>query len=122
MEPDVDLTNELVTPVEGPNGPAPEETRMSIRSAMELMDVPYTEMSDEEREYFISALKMRNTELDEIAKKAFEENRRLRESRRKELNMVEDSLSFIKNATGNNYAAICLAIKNLEREVTKYGN
>ena len=134
----VDLTEELVVPVEELERISkekkerikyyeefPEESpkmETPIRSAMDLMDVPYSEMTEEEKEYFISALKMRNTELDEIAKKAFEENRRLRESRRRELNIVEDSLTFIKNATGNNYAAVCLAIKNLEREVTKYGN
>ena len=122
MEPDIDLTNELVNPVEGPNGPAPEETKMSVRSAMDLLEVPYAEMTDEEREYFISALKMRNNELDEITKKAFEENRKLREARNRDLKIMEDTLTFIKTTVGNSLGSVSLAIKNMEREVNRYGN
>lgn len=122
MEPDIDLTNELVNPVEGPNGPAPEETKISVRSAMDLLEVPYEEMTDEEKKYFISALKMRNNELDEISKKAFEENRRLREARNRDLKIMEDTLTFIKTTVGNSLGSVSLAIKNMEREVNKYGN
>lgn len=118
----VDLTEELVSPVcdcgcEHPNGPAPE-----TRSAMDLMNINYEDMTEDERKYFISALKMRNQELDTIAKKAFEENRRLNEIRRKDITLMEDTLTFIKTEVGQCLGSVSLAIKNMEREVTKYGN
>ena len=111
----MDLTEELVTPV---NGPAPEETR----SAMDLMDINYEDMTDDERKYFISALKMRNHELDEIAKKAFAENRKIQELRNKDLRLMEDTLTFIKTEVAQCYGSVTLAIKNMEREVRGNGN
>ena len=109
----IDLTDELVQPVE-------EETLIEenpTRSAMDLMNVKYEEMTEDEKKYFISALKMRNQELDNITKSAFEENRKLREAHNTNLKLMEDTLTFIKTAVGNAYGAISLAIKNMEREV-----
>ena len=120
----LDLTEDLVSPVYGcgkhakeENGPAPE-----TRSAIDLENVPYEEMTDDERKYFISALKMRNKELDAITKKAFEENRRINELRHKDLTLMEDTLTFIKTEVGQCLGSVSLAIKNMEREVQKHGN
>lgn len=115
----VDLTEELVREV-GPNIPAPEESpkmEAPTRSAMDLMNVQYEDMTEDERKYFISALKMRNKELDEVVKSAFEENRKLRETRNTNLKLMEDTLTFIKTNLGNCYGSVGLAIKNMEREV-----
>jgi hypothetical protein len=116
MEPNnsIDCTEELVNP----HGPAPEETR----SAMDLMNVKYEDMSENERKYFISALKMRNKELDGIAQRAFEENRKLQLARNKDLRIMEDTLTFIKTEVGQCLGSVSLAIKNIEREVQKHGN
>lgn len=113
----LDLTEELVTAVEDQKNSTQE-----TRSALDLMNVEYEKMTEDERKYFISALKMRNKELDEIAKKAFTENRRLNEIRNKDLTLMEDTLTFIKTEVGQCLGAVSLAIKNIEREVTKYGN
>lgn len=116
MEPNnsIDCTEELVSP----HGPAPEETR----SAMDLMNVKYEDMSENERKYFISALKMRNEELDKIVKKVFEENRKVQTARDKDLRLMEDTLTFIKTEVGQCLGSVTLAIKNMEREVQKHGN
>jgi len=112
----LDLTEELVNSVEEP----------VTRSAMDLENVPYEEMTDDERKYFISALKMRNKELDAMVKKAFEENKKLNQSwldiRHKDLTLMEDTLTFIKTEVGQCLGSVSLAIKNMEREVQKHGN
>lgn len=116
----LDLTEDLVSPVcecENHNGPAPE-----TRSAIDLEKVAYEDMTEDERKYFISALKMRNKELDTITKKAFEENRRINELRKRDLTLMEDTLTFIKTEVGQCLGSVSLAIKNMEREVQKYGN
>lgn len=111
----MDLTEELVRGVEPTETPKMEAA--PTRSAMDLMNVNYEEMSEDERKYFISALKMRNQELDSVVKSAFEENRKLRDTNNANLRLMEDTLTFIKTTIGNAYGAINLAIKNMEREV-----
>lgn len=117
-EENVDLTEELMSPVEGKHMQEEKQTR----SAMDLMNEDYENMTDDERKYFISALKMRNQELDTITKKAFEENRKINELRRKDLTLMEDTLTFIKTEVAQCLGSVSLAIKNMEREVQKYGN
>lgn len=124
MEENIDATEELMVSTcecgkhaKEENGPAPE-----TRSAIDLENVDYEDMTEDERKYFISALKMRNKELDTIAKKAFEENRRINELRRQDLTLMEDTLTFIKTEVGQCLGSVSLAIKNMEREVQKYGN
>ena len=119
-ETNIDMTNELVTPV-ADNCNAPQVFN-TTRSAMDLMDVKFEDMTDDERKYFISALKMRNNELDALAKRTFEENRKIQEARNKDLRIMEDTLTFIKTEIGQCYGAVSLAIKNMEREVAKNGN
>lgn len=113
----MDLTEELVKEVE----PVIETPKMEVpkptRSAMDLMNVQYEEMTEDEKKYFISALKMRNQELDNVVKSAFEENRNLRNTNNSNLKLMEDTLTFIKTSIGNCYGAVSLAIKNMEREV-----
>lgn len=127
----MDLTEELVVPVEKVKEaleekkerikyyeePPKMEVPKPTRSAMDLMDVQYEEMTEDEKKYFISALKMRNQELDNIVKSAFEENRKLRSTNNSNLKLMEDTLTFIKTSIGNCYGAVSLAIKNMEREV-----
>ena len=116
-EDNVDLTEELVRGVEETEQTMMSEMPTPTRSAMDLMTVPYDEMTEEEKRYFISALKMKFEELDSVAKRAFEENRKLREVRNTNLKLMEDTLTFIKTSLGNCYGAVSLAIKNMEREV-----
>lgn len=118
----LDLTEDLVAPVEECNYEGKHMEAPETRSAMDLINIAYEDMTEDERKYLISALKMRNKELDTITKKAFEENRRLNEIRRKDLTLMEDTLTFIKTEVGQCLGSVSLAIKNMEREVTKYGN
>ena len=127
-EENMDYTEELVTPVG--EYPQPENKQNyettdeveQVRSASVLMNVPYNEMTYAEKEYFISALKVRNQELDNLAKKAFEENRKINEARNRDLRLMEDTLTFIKTSVGNCLGSVTLAIKNMEREVRGNGN
>lgn len=107
----INATEELVTPVE-----TPIENK-EVRSALELEKVPYNEMTEDEKEYFISALKMKCSELDGLIKRMFEENKRLKETNNKNLALMEDTLTFIKTTVGNSLGSVSLAIKNMEREV-----
>lgn len=112
----IDLTDELVREVEA----TAEETAVMeepTRGLAELIDVAYEDMTEDERKYLISALKMKATELDEITKRAFEENRKIREAASTNLRLMEDTLTFIKTSIGNCYGAVNLSIKNIEREV-----
>lgn len=121
----MDCTEELVNTIcecEGKHCKCENKEAPEVRSAMELMNEDYENMTEEERKYFISALKMRNHELDEIAKRAFEQNKKLNEARHKDLSLMEDTLTFIKTEVGQCLGSVSLAIKNMEREVTKYGN
>ena len=113
----MDLTEELVRGVETVEQTVIPEMATPTRSAMDLMNVPYDEMTEDEKRYFISALKMKFEELDSVAKRAFEENRKLREVRNTNLKLMEDTLTFIKTSLGNCYGAVSLSIKNMEREV-----
>lgn len=116
----IDATEELVQSVE-PKHMAEVETE-PIRTIGELMSVAYEDMTENERKYFISALKMRNQELDNIAKSAFEQVNRQKMLRDKDLRALEDTLTFIKATAANNLGSITLAIKNAEREVKNNGN
>ena len=113
----IDLTDELVKEVEPVQMEIPQMEATPTRNAIELMKVPFDEMTEDEKRYFISASKMKIEELDAIAQKAFEENRKLREVHNANLKLMEDTLTFIKTSVGNCYGAISLAIKNMEREV-----
>ena len=116
-----DATDELVTPMTAPEIEAEEKTE-GIRTMLELASVNYEDMSDMERRYYISGLRVKCKELDEISKKAFAENRKLRERREKELGIIADTLTFIKSTVGNSLGSISLAIKNVESEVKRNGN
>lgn len=116
----IDATEELVQSVE-PKHMAEVETE-PIRTIGELMSVAYEDMTENERKYFISALKMRNQELDNIAKSAFEQVNKQKMLRDKDLRALEDTLTFIKATAANSLGSITLAIKNAEREVRNNGN
>lgn len=113
-----DRTEELMKSVEKPETIISEnEDECNTRSFEELMTVNYDNMTDDERKFMFSALKVKMQELDNIVKKAFEENRRVRDVNNTNLKLMEDTLTFIKTSVGNTYGAISLAIKNMEREV-----
>jgi hypothetical protein len=112
----VDCTEELVRPCEVTDGSCKCEAPES-RNLNELISMSINDMTKGEIEYLISALKVKAEETDKIAQRAFEENRKLREARAKDLRTMEDTLTFIKSITANNYNAICLAIKSMQMEV-----
>lgn len=116
----IDATEELVQSVE-PKHMAEVETE-PIRTVGELMSVAYEDMTENERKYFISALKMRNQELDNITKSAFEQVNKQKMLRDKDLRALEDTLTFIKATVANSLGSVTLAIKNAEREVRNNGN
>lgn len=113
MEHEIDATEELVKQVDNVT---------EIRPALVLMDVPYEELTEEEKEYLISALKMKYKECDEMTKRALREADRLRQIHQQELNKIADSLTFIKSLAVNHASTIALSIKNIEREVNNNGN
>lgn len=113
MEHEIDATEELVNPVE-------EVT--DIRPVKVLLDIPYEEYTDKEKEYVVSALKMKCQEYEKLAEKAFKEIDRIKQIHQQELNKIANSLTFIKSSAVNHASTIALAIKDLEREVNQYGN
>lgn len=110
-EENLDATNELVTPV--------EENVQELRPIQVLMEVPYAELTEEEKEYLISGLKVRNQELDRITQQTFKEVQKIKQTQDADLAKIEDTLTFIKTEVGQCLGAVSLAIKNIEREVRK---
>lgn len=116
LEP-VDATEELMnTIVEN----AVEE--MQVRPTEVLVNIPYEELTEDEKKYLISALKTKNSELDSLAKRVIQNTETLKKLFDQDINKVEDTLTFIKTTAQQSYATILLAIKNLEREVRTHGN
>ena len=109
----LDLTEDLVAAVEEPN---------ETKSMTDLMNVAYKDLTEDEKEYLISALKTRNNELEKIIKQAFNENKRINKLRDMNLTLMEDTLTFIKTEVGQCLGSVSLAIKNMEREVKNHGN
>lgn len=110
----VDCTEELVKSCE----PCEEAcTCEHSRSLNELMDEKYEALKEHEKEYLISALKVKLNEVNRIAEKAFDENRKIKEARQHDLRLMEDTLTFIKTTIGNAYGSVSLAIKNMQMEV-----
>lgn len=87
------------------------------RSLSELMNEKYGALKEHEKEYLISALKVKLNEVNRIAERAFDENRKIKEARQNDLKLMEDTLTFIKTTVGNAYGSVSLAIKNMQMEV-----
>lgn len=119
MEPNetIDATEELMTEIVEN---AVEE--MQVRPVEVLVNVPYEELTEDEKKYLISALKTKNNELDSLAKRVMQNTETLRKLFDQDINKVEDTLTFIKTTAQQSYATVLLAIKNLEREVRTHGN
>lgn len=113
MEHEIDATEELVKQVD-------EVT--DIRPVKELVDIPYEELTEEEKKYLISALKVHCQEREKMTQRALKEADRLKQIHLQELNKIADSLTFIKSVAVNHASTITLAIKNIEREVNHNGN
>lgn len=119
IEEEIDLTEELVTPVKE-TACACEECKcepQESRNLAELMTMSINDMTKGEIEFLISGLKMKNEEINKIAENAFTENRKLREARAKDLREVASTLNFINSILVNATTTVTLAIKGLEREV-----
>lgn len=115
----IDATEELVTSVEE-TACACEECKcepQESRNLAELMTMSINDMTKGEIEFLISGLKMRNEEINKIAENAFAENRKIRETRAKDLKEISGTLQFINSIIVNATTTVTLAIKNLEREV-----
>lgn len=113
MEHEIDATEELVKQIE-------EVTE--IRSIEELIEVPYAELTEQEKEYLISGLIVRCNEREKMTQRALKEADRLKQIHQRELNKIADSLTFMKSLAVNHASTIALAIKNIESEVNQYGN
>ena len=113
MEQEIDATNELMNSVE-------EVT--DIRPVKELVDVPYEELTEEEKEYLISALKVHCQEREKMTQRALKEADRLKQIHQQELNKIANTLTFIKSLAIDHASTIALAIKDIEREVNNNGN
>lgn len=113
MEQEIDATEELVKQVE-------EVT--DIRPVKELVNVPYEELTEEEKEYLISALKMHCQEREKMTQRALKESDRLKQIHQQELNKIANTLTFIKSLAIDHASTITLAIKDIEREVNHNGN
>lgn len=96
--------------------------KMQIRPVEELMQVAYKELTEEEKEYLISALKVKNDELDRLTKRIMENNKKVANEFNKTIDKIETTLDFIQDAAKNNAVTIALAVKNIEREVRGDGN
>ena len=95
---------------------------MVIRPVEELINIPYEELSDAERKYLISALKVKNDELDRLTKRIMENNKKVAAEFNKTIDKIESTLEFIQEASKTNAVTIALAVKNIEREVRGDGN
>ena len=113
MEHEIDATEELVKQVE-------EVT--DIRPVKELVDVPYGELTEEEKEYLISALKVHCQEREKMTQRALKEADRLKQIHQRELQKIAGTLTFIKSVAVDHASTITLAIKDIEREVNNNGN
>ena len=108
-----DLMNEIVED-------AVEE--MQVRPVEELIKIAYEELTEDEKKYLISALKVKNDELDRLTKRIMENNRKVADEFNKTIDKIETTLTFIQDAAKNNAVTIALAVKNIEREVRGDGN
>lgn len=116
LEP-VDGTDELVNKVVEN---AVEE--MQIRPIDVLKDIPYEELTDEERKYLIAGLKAKNEQLDEIFRRTTENNRKVIKMFNDDITKIEDAFEFIQTLSVMSTKTINLVIKNVEREVREHGN
>ena len=113
----IDATDELMNEIVED---AVEE--MQIRSVEELINVPYEELSEDEKKYLISALKVKNDELDRLTKRIMENNKKVAAEFNKTIDKIESTLEFIQEASKTNAVTIALAVKNIEREVRGDGD
>ena len=113
MEHEIDATEELVKQIE-------EVTE--IRPIEELIEVPYAELTEQEKEYLISGLIVRCNEREKMTQRALKEADRLNQIHQRELNKIANSLTFIKSLAVNHASTIALSIKDIEREVNNNGN
>ena len=112
MEENIDLTDELVCAVD-----CAEPNCAPMRSAVDLENVEYDDMSEDERRYFISALKMKSSELHKMTQDLFKQMENLRKENEHNIKVAEDTLTFIKSTVTNALGSVSLAIKNYERGV-----
>lgn len=113
----VDCTDELMNQVV-----EEEIDKMQIRSVEELKQVPYNELTEEEKQFLISALMVKNDELDNMINRTRENNRKVIEMFNKEINKIEEAFELVRETSRQNYIMTDLIIKNLEREVREHGN
>lgn len=113
----IDASEELMT---GVVETAVEE--MQIKSIEDLKKIPYDDLTEEEKQFLITGLMVKNDQLDEMYRKEVENKKRVINIFNKEINKIEDTFEFIRDITKNNFLTIDLAIKNLEREVREHGN
>lgn len=114
MEENLDLTDELVCAV---NEDSAEQNCAPIRSAVDLENVEYDDMSEDERRYFISALKMKSSELHKMTQDLFKQIENLRKEKEHNIRVAEDTFAFIKSTVTNALGSVSLAVKNHERGV-----
>lgn len=114
----IDATNELM------NGIVEEEVEQmqNIRPIEELLQVPYNELTETEKQFLITGLAVKNTELDELINRTKKHNQRVIDLFNKEINKIEDTFQFIRDLNKQHYMTVELVIKNLEREVRENGN
>ena len=112
MEENIDLTDELVCAVD-----CTEPNCAPMRSAVDLENVEYDDMSEDERRYFISALKMKSSELHKMTQDLFKQMENLRKENEHNIKVAEDTFTFIKSTVTNALGSVSLAIKNYERGV-----
>lgn len=115
VEKNIDMTEELMDAVE-------MEEVDTTRNVSELLELNFSELTEQEKEYLISALKVKNNELDTLVKSTFKELDKMRAKAINQEEALRNTLSFIKTNVGNSYGAISLAIKHIEREVMNNGN
>lgn len=117
MEENLDLTDELVCPANWDNTMSEEHNVPPMRSAVDLENVEYDDMTEDERRYFISALKMKSSEMQHLTEGLFKQVEEQKQINAHNIKLAEDTLAFIKSTVTNALGSVSLVIKNHERGV-----
>ena len=117
MEENLDLTDELVCPANWDDTISEGHNMAPMRSALDLENVEYDDMTEDERRYFISALKMKSSEMQKLTEDLFKQIKEQKQINEHNIKLAEDTLTFIKSTVTNALGSVSLAIKNMERGV-----